>query len=277
MWYRSELKNNAKRILTKNYWWIVLVTIIASITSGTFSVGNSRVTKQLDKTQVNSYYGSIADDDIFRNDIEDIIDDGVMNIGGYQYYEKIADILNGIPSTVYFVMLLVLMFISVIALIISIFLLRPISVGCKRWFLKNRTSKPNIGEVVFTFKNGYGNVVKTMFLQNLFISLWTLLFIIPGIIKSYEYRMVPYLLSENPNMDWHEALERSREMMKGNKWNVFVLDLSFYGWILLSALTFGILAIFYVNPYIQLTNAELYVTLCQGGGHYKNTNNGMEY
>ena len=97
-----------------------------------------------------------------------------------------------------------------------------------------------------------------MFLRDLFIALWTLLLIVPGIIKGYAYRMVPYILAENPDMNYKEALDLSSKMMYGNKWKSFVLDLSFIGWIILSILTFGILLLFYVNPYIGSTNAELY-------------------
>lgn len=89
----------------------------------------------------------------------------------------------------------------------------------------------------------------------------SLLFIIPGIIKSYEYRMVAYILADQPELTRKEAFELSRKMMNGNKWNAFVLDLSFIGWGFLTAITFGILGIFYVNPYIQHTNAALYLKL----------------
>jgi uncharacterized membrane protein len=111
------------------------------------------------------------------------------------------------------------------------------------------------------FQDGWGNVVLVMFLKNLFLMLWTLLFIIPGIVKIYSYRMVPYILKEHPELSGTKAITLSRQMMNGHKWNAFVLDLSFIGWIILSALTLGILHIFYVGPYIQATDAELYEAL----------------
>ena len=115
---------------------------------------------------------------------------------------------------------------------------------------------------MFAFGKGrYGNVVKTMFLKSLYQGLWSLLFIIPGIVKGYEYRMIPYILAENPEVEPSEAFELSKQMMSGEKWNAFVLDLSFLGWIILSIFTCGILALFYVNPYIYMTDAELYETL----------------
>lgn len=109
------------------------------------------------------------------------------------------------------------------------------------------------------FKSGhYGNIVVTMFLMNLYITLWSLLFLIPGIIKAYEYLMIPYILADNPGMDRKEAFAISKRMMDGEKWNAFNLQLSFIGWILLSVFTCGLLGIFYVSPYMEVTMAELY-------------------
>ena len=93
--------------------------------------------------------------------------------------------------------------------------------------------------------------------------MWSLLFIIPGVIKGYEYRMIPYLLAENPALSKKEAFALSKQMMDGEKFNAWVLDLSFIGWNILSAFTCCILAIFYVAPYQNLTNAQLYAVLKQ--------------
>ena len=133
-------------------------------------------------------------------------------------------------------------------------------------------------EICYSFDNGYKNIVKTMFFRDLYTFLWSLLFVIPGIVKSYEYRMVPYLLGEYPGMDKDTAFAVSRQMMNGNKWNAFVLDLSFLGWQILNACTLGILGIFYVNPYMYQTDAALYLALRlpvnpQGSGMQ---NNGMQ-
>ena len=76
----------------------------------------------------------------------------------------------------------------------------------------------------------------------------------PGIIKSYAYRMVPYILADNPKMDAMEAIALSRKMMDGQKWNTFVLDLSFLGWYLLGILALGIGTLF-VHPYKFSTDA----------------------
>ena len=81
-------------------------------------------------------------------------------------------------------------------------------------------------------------------LRGLKTFLWGLLLVIPGIIKSYEYRMIPYILSENPGMDTKRAFQLSAEMMYGQKWNAFVLDLSFILWLILGAITCGLVNVF---------------------------------
>ena len=73
-------------------------------------------------------------------------------------------------------------------------------IGAQRFFVVSHYQKAELGELGYAFSNGYMNVVKTMFMRGLFTSLWTLLFIIPGIIKGYEYRMIPYILAENPDI-----------------------------------------------------------------------------
>lgn len=96
-----------------------------------------------------------------------------------------------------------------------------------------------------------------MFLMELYTGLWGLLFVIPGIIKHYEYFFVPYLLSENPAMETKRAFELSKEMSNGRKWDIFVMELSFFGWYLLGALCCGI-GVFFVSPYYEASMAELY-------------------
>lgn len=159
----------------------------------------------------------------------------------------------------------------IIAMLLKIFVFNPLTVGGSHFFVQNAYNSAASPKLLgMAFRNGrYGNIVLTMFLKQLFTCLWTLLFVIPGIIKSYEYLMIPYLLADNPEMSHQDAFRISKEMMTGNKWNVFVMDMSFYGWILLSVCTLGILGIFYVNPYFYATRAELYLTLCaRRGGNY---------
>ena len=116
-----------------------------------------------------------------------------------------------------------------------------------------------LGLIMVCLNVTYGDNVEigTLLMILFFTMLWSLLFVIPGIIKSYSYSMAFYILAENPEMSAREALNESKEIMKGNKLNLFVLQLSFILWELLATVTFGI-AYVYVLPYMQLTFVNFY-------------------
>ena len=155
----------------------------------------------------------------------------------------------------------------IIGSLFTIFVANVLKVGGYKFFTINQAGmQPGIGMILDGFKSGkYTNIVYVMFMKDLFITLWTLLLIVPGIIKSYEYFMVPYILAENPGMDRKAALSISKQMMDGEKWDTFILQLSFIGWYLVSLFTLGILAVAYVNPYVEATKAELYAYCKQKG------------
>lgn len=226
MWSRSELKDRAKWVLKQCYWKAVLMSLILGISIGRGS-----------SVSVSRTFGNGSYQSIFGN--------------------------SELQNLIYFITLImaVSLFATIIGLALKIFLFQPLEVNTKRFFIISRVQPAELGELGFCFKNGYRNVVKVQFLRGLYTFLWTLLFVIPGIIKSYEYRMVPYILAENPDMDGKEVFQISRDMMYGEKWNAFILDLSFVGWYILSLFTCGLLAIFYVSPYEDLTDVELYDAL----------------
>lgn len=101
-----------------------------------------------------------------------------------------------------------------------------------------------------------------IFLRWLFVLLWSLLFIIPGIIASYSYSMTAYIMIDHPEYSAYEAIMASRDMMRGHKWRLFCLHISFIGWYILSALTWGI-GLLWLNPYIEASNAAFYRELSQ--------------
>lgn len=103
-----------------------------------------------------------------------------------------------------------------------------------------------------------------MFTTSLFIWLWSLLLIVPGIIKSYKWAMVPYIVAENPQLPDKEIRSISERMMEGYKMELFKLQLSFIGWMLLSCITFGILYIVHVGPWLQLTYLEFFEKVKSG-------------
>ena len=118
-------------------------------------------------------------------------------------------------------------------------------------------------KVVFPYTSGVKNyAVKTwgIFLQTLFISLWSLLFVIPGIVKGYSYYFNAYILSDCPNLTARQALKLSKKITHGIKGDLFLFDLSFIGWWLLTALTCGILGL-YTIPYYETAKASLYESM----------------
>ncbi len=112
--------------------------------------------------------------------------------------------------------------------------------------------------LMFNGFNRFGDSFVAGLLKNIFTFLWSLLLIIPGIIKSYSYAMTFYIMQDEPGISGKEAIGKSRQIMAGYKGKLFLLDLSFIGWFLLSALTFGILMIFYVGPYYYTSRACFY-------------------
>lgn len=145
-------------------------------------------------------------------------------------------------------------------LAIQLLVTNPYEVGACRFFLDNNGSQraPFSVTIQAGFQRNFGNIVLTQFLRNLFIFLWSLLFIIPGIIRSFAYFAVPYILAENPDLDHNRVLRLSIEMTRGHKMDIFLTMLSFFFWFCLEVITLDIVGIFYVEPYFNATKAEMY-------------------
>lgn len=139
----------------------------------------------------------------------------------------------------------------------SIFVVSVLTVGMCYFFIRGQAGDFELTNIFAPFKRGYANTVVTMLLMGVFIFLWSLLLIIPGIIKAYAYRMVPFLIAEYPEMGYKQAFEISKQATNGEKMSIFVLDLSFIPWILLCIITVG-LGFFFLVPYMNATYAELY-------------------
>lgn len=121
------------------------------------------------------------------------------------------------------------------------------------------------------FRDGFvrwGRNVWGMFLVGLFTSLWSLLLIVPGIVKFYAYSMTPYILIDNPELSANQAIILSKKMMKGHKFDLFFLQLSFIGWIFLSIFTLGI-GLLWVIPYMMTAQAAFYQDIRK---EYQSTN-----
>lgn len=225
MWNRKELKARGKTAFLANYWKCVLVALILTALVG----------------------GGAASG---RNSADNAAGNG-----------SVIEELRSAPREVLGVLAGALIGVSIAATCIKLLVFNPLQVGCKRFFIVNSSEPADLGEMAFGFKSGYGRAVAGMFLRDLFTTLWALLFIIPGVIKAYSYRMVPYILANDPNIGGREAINLSRQMMNGHKWRTFVLDLSFFGWYFLAAITAGIVNVFWTGPYTEATYAELYKTI----------------
>lgn len=136
----------------------------------------------------------------------------------------------------------------------------PLTVGLARFFIKSTSAQAEVGELFFPYKNRLCNVIGISFLRGLYVYLWSLLFIIPGIIKSFQYSMIEYILADNPAVGRKKAFELTKALTAGNKWRIFCFGLSFIGWILLGVITLGI-GLLFLEPYIQAAYVQLYFDL----------------
>ena len=146
---------------------------------------------------------------------------------------------------------------SSLSLLVEIFLLLPLGVAFVNAFRKLLVNMDtNILSNLFNFSN-YWRKVGGMVLMTILIFLWSLLLVIPGIIKSFSYSMTPFILDEFPELSPSETIHRSRMMMKGHKFDLFWLYLSFIGWGILCLFTFGI-GFLWLVPYMQTAEAAFY-------------------
>ena len=228
-WDRATLKGMAKNALMGSYWKSVLVGFLLMLCTATASSGSARGAEQ----------------------VETNVDTGIVDqLMHNPYFGVISAMIAAVALLA-----------GIAGLALQIFVMNPLEIGIRRYFMEDLYAPCELDRVTYGFKMNYVNGMITMLLRAVFTALWTLLLIIPGIIKSYEYRMIPYILAEYPDMEWRDVFATSKRMMDGEKWNAFVLDPSFLGWQLLSIITCGLVGIFYVNPYKGLTDAALYMAL----------------
>ncbi len=147
---------------------------------------------------------------------------------------------------------------ALIALAIRLVIGGAISFGYAKFNLRliDRAEESKIGDL-FSYFGYWVKALVTSLLQGLYVFLWSLLFVIPGIIAGYSYAMTSFILAENPELSATEALARSKSMMRGHRWSLFCLNLSFIGWDILCAFTFGIGQLF-LTPYRHAAIAAFY-------------------
>lgn len=293
---RAYLKAKGKNAFQRNYWMCVLVAFILAWcigSSGGSSVGSMR--NSFNNSNNNGYtsdddYSDIFDDDDF-DFLDDLEDEDHGDIG--------EDFSNEFWAIFGPVMIVVFVVVFVLSLALMYFVKRPLSIGCRRYFVVNTFEQPKFGEVGFGFRKGqYMDIVKATFMKDLFIALWsipTYVCFIIGIVglvmnipnndigtglaifftfyiiglgllafpiyKTYQYYLVDFILSEDPHIGYKAAIDQSKMMMDGYKWATFVFQLSFIGWHLLNVFTCGLLGIFWTTPYVYSSEAELFLEI----------------
>lgn len=250
MWTRAQLKQRAKDVLRGSYWQALLVSFVVSIVVGGSGGGSGfRLNIQDYKRTRDWYYnggGWRGRMPRFRSNL------GLYNSGDISWFPIMAIIVG----TTFFTILIV-------AFAIRIFLGYTLEVGGRRYFIQAAQGDVNMGYLGHGFKKErYTSIIKAMIWKDIINFLWYLLLIIPGIIKSYAYSMVPFILADNPNIGYKRALELSQQMTRGEKWDMWILDLSFLGWYILGVFALGIGG-FFVVPYDNATYGELYLVLRQ--------------
>ena len=177
---------------------------------------------------------------------------------------------GGIFKNQWLMLLLVMVIYSILLSAVSSFtfgigsmlLMGVLNYGIARVTLaKIRTGKDfQIGDLFCGFSECLGESLLLGLLSNIFIALWSMLFFIPGIVKTYSYALAPFIQHDSDNKNWKYCIDKSREMMNGHKWQLFLLDLSFIGWYILGSICFGF-GVLFVVPYHYMARSNFYEAL----------------
>ena len=248
MWNNAELKKNAKVRMKSYQGKAIVVSLIVAILAS------------LEYLNVNNFFLTWLDGRFFE--ISPFLkEDAISNT--LQYF---AQPLIGVNIFEYLLKSKnILIWVGILLLIRGMFfcfITGPIRYGQASFYYKNRYEETGIDELfsAFNMKN-YFNITKTMFFMYIQLLAFTCLLIVPGIIYTYAYYLVPYILIENPNMPAREVLSLSKKMTEGYKSNMFGLTLSFFGWMVLGTLTAGLSDVVFTTPYRMATDVELYFEL----------------
>ena len=217
----SELRLKARQSLTGNYWPAVLVAFVASI------------------------FGAL------------LVNGGIFSIN---IEERFSEVFGNLPAIVKWYLAIVGSTAGVLSLV-NLILGGVIQLGYASYLLKQHDREICETKELFSKFDYFGPGFLQLLLRNIFTALWSILLVIPGIIKSLGYSMTPFLMVENPNLTAKEAIKLSQEKMMGHKWELFCMSLSFIGWSILATLTGGIGYIF-LNPYMNAAYAAFYRNLC---------------
>lgn len=270
---RARIKETAKAILKRSHWTVVIVVAlvgllggyVADTVSGRINIGGNTEFNYTDVDDAPDVLVPDEEEGGIYNPWEDTPQYPQTETDPFDFsWEGFwSDIFDSYEEYRLFVSILsvVLSFALVVSFAWHLLLGNVMTVSGHGWLLRYwRGETPSVGATFDGFRI-YGKAVGTMFVKELYVFLWSLLFIIPGIIKGYAYSMVPYIIYENPNLTPNQAIKMSEKMTDGYKGDLFVFYLSYIGWNLLSAITGGLVGLLYVNPYIGVAHAGVYEEL----------------
>ena len=283
MWKRKAMKKKAMVLMKKSYLSMLAVCFLIAILTTAYSVSTTFFNLQIPSgssdtdaafTTAVSNSEAILEiaDYFFKNTpFHDIFQGVFYNVSSifinllstnisvfFAFLRAVISLLNeGAGTTLIFSAVSILF-----AFFYQIFISNILLVGEKRFFLENRSYRQTpVSKIFCLYKLRYiRHPAWIMFLRSLFQNLWNIT-IIGGVIKHYEYILIPYILAENPKISRKDAFFLSKQLMRRSKWKFFLLDLSFLGWQILSLFTLGLLDLLFVNPYITACRTELYATL----------------
>ncbi|WP_282942203.1 DUF975 family protein [Paenibacillus sp. RC67] len=242
MWTRKLLKDRAKNVLRLSYWKAFLASLLLAVVTGGLPSC--------------SYNSSFNGNGGSKNQDFSLFP-GVNNGFNYNFNGKLDGLMLAIIIGA--IIIGVIIFLATIAF--RIWVSNPLEVGIRKYFTQSSREDVNMNYMGYGFSKGnYVAIVKAMLWRMFLNFLWYLLLIIPGIVKYYAYSMTPYLLADQPHIGTKRAVELSNRMTNGYKWRMFVLDLSFLGWYILGTIALFI-GVLFVMPYVNATQAELYLEL----------------
>lgn len=283
---RKGMKVAAKKAQRKHYWMIVAICLFASVfgvayTSSTLSVSTPQTE---DSTQSNDMYDVLQDlavgnendarekvkqnqEQIVNNDTDatfgrrrGVIASLLNSFASGSMVIAVADAINSVTHNGGVSIAVTVILSLAVYIFVWLFIQETYRIVMARMLLEGRSYNKLPASRFFypIHTRKWPRMAWTMFVENVFLFLWSLT-IVGFFIKQYSYRMVPYIVAENPNIEALDAIRLSRRMMKGHKWECFVADCSFLGWYLLNLITFGLSGIFYSNGYNAAFFAEYYV------------------
>lgn len=289
MWTRKALKKDARKNLKNNYWRLLGVSLlIAFVLGGMKMEADVATVTEVGNQLAANRFASVSNvqvvDQFMHVTIQSSGDRGgaLLEYAGEKYTPTkgvFAHIYNNVTQEKSFIYGFlnavnnmafkdrigqgIIIFVGAgLSLCFSFFIVNVLIVGQCRFVLESRTYYDcKIGRLTFPWRVGrWKKTAMVMMRRSIYTYLWDLT-IIGGIIKRYSYKMIPYIMAENPDVTAKEAFMMSRDMMNGNKFKAFKIDVSMAGWYILSFLTLGAVRWFFLNPYLDTIYAELYLEL----------------